>query len=75
MLTLTRRPHQEIIITTPNGDKIKICLVKSCKSHSQLGLELPSKQYIVDRGEIHDYFENKRKLAKEELNGKAIEEA
>jgi sRNA-binding carbon storage regulator CsrA len=75
MLTLTRKKNQSIIITTPSGDKLTIHVVKTTQGLTSLALDLPSRNYIVDRGEIHDYFENKRKLAKEELNGKAISEA
>jgi sRNA-binding carbon storage regulator CsrA len=75
MLTLSRKKNQSLIITTPNGDKITVYVVKTTQGLTILSLELPSKNYVVDRGEIHAYFENQRKLAKEELNGTTIAEA
>lgn len=61
MLTLTRRKNQSIIITLPNKEKITVLVVSLSPSKCQLGFELPSKNYIVDRSEIHEYFERKRK--------------
>ena len=61
MLSLTRRKNQSLVITLPNTEKIIIHVSKISPSQCQLNFELPSKNYIVDRGEIHEFFERKRK--------------
>jgi sRNA-binding carbon storage regulator CsrA len=73
MLSLTRRKNQSIVITLPNKDKITILISKTSPSICQLNFDLPSKQYVVDRAEVHDYFERRRK--QESLNDAAITEA
>jgi sRNA-binding carbon storage regulator CsrA len=64
MLSLTRRKNQSLIITLPNNEKITIHIAKLSPSQCQVVLDLPSKNYIVDRAEIHEYFEKRRKEAK-----------
>lgn len=64
MLSLTRREKQSLIITLPNNEKIKILVSKISPSKCILSMDLPSQNYIVDREEIHEYFERKRKGAK-----------
>lgn len=73
MLSLTRRKNQAIVITLPNKEKITIHISKLSPSQCQLALDLPSKNYIVDRAEIHEYFERKRMEAK--ANVETIAEA
>jgi sRNA-binding carbon storage regulator CsrA len=70
MLSLTRRKNQSIIITLPNKEKITIHVGKFTSAQCQLIFDLPSKHYIVDRAEIHDYFERRRK--QEQTNDEAI---
>jgi sRNA-binding carbon storage regulator CsrA len=64
MLALTRRKNQSIIITTPSGEKITIHIAKNTNQYVRVGLDLPSKEYVVDRGEIHAEYEEIRKNAK-----------
>lgn len=73
MLSLTRRKNQSIVITLPNAEKITIHVSKISPTQCQLNLDLPSKNYIVDRAEIHEYFERKRKG--EKLNAQDLTEA
>lgn len=73
MLSLTRRKNQSIIITLPNKEKITIHVEKTSSTQCQLVFDLPSKNYIVDRSEIHDFFERRRN--QESTNAAPIEEA
>jgi sRNA-binding carbon storage regulator CsrA len=71
MLSLSRRKNQSIILTLPNKEKITIHIAKVTSSVCQLVFDLPSKNYVVDRAEIHDYFERRRK--QELANAESIE--
>jgi sRNA-binding carbon storage regulator CsrA len=73
MLSLTRRKNQSIIIVLPNKDKIVINVSKISPNQCQLNFDLPSKNYIVDRAEIHEFFERKRK--EEQLNASTVTQA
>jgi sRNA-binding carbon storage regulator CsrA len=71
MLSLSRRKNQSIIVTLPNKEKITIHIARVTPSICQLVFDLPSKNYVVDRAEIHDYFERRRK--QENTNAELIE--
>jgi sRNA-binding carbon storage regulator CsrA len=73
MLSLTRRKNQSIVITLPNREKITVHVSKTSNTQCQLNFDLPSKMYIVDRAEVHDFFERRRK--QESTNAAPIEEA
>lgn len=64
MLSLTRRKNQSIIITLPNSEKIIVHVSKLSTNQCRLNFDLPSKNYIVDRLEIHEYHEQKRQVEK-----------
>lgn len=56
MLVLTRdfKSDNEILVTCPNGDTVKIFLVKTMKfSQARIGVDAP-KDYHISRAECHD---------------------
>lgn len=51
MLVLTRRVHEKIVIETPAGEVIEVCVVGVSGSQFKIGVKAP-KTTAVDREEI-----------------------
>lgn len=53
MLVLSRKRDESIVITTPSGDVIEICVVDLNSRKVRLGIEAP-KHITVDRQEVYN---------------------
>lgn len=52
MLVLSRKRDESIVLTTPSGDVIEICVVDLTGHKVRLGIEAP-KHISVDRQEVY----------------------
>jgi carbon storage regulator CsrA len=68
MLCLTRKENEEIIITTPQGDKITLIIKRHTRDRAIIAIDAPS-HFSIDRGEIYEKYSKRRE---ELLSGKNI---
>lgn len=66
MLNLTRRPHESVIVTCPDGTQIEITVLRVDGASVKFGITAP-KSFTVDRFEVH--HRKQREATGEPLEG------
>lgn len=61
MLVLSRKRDQDIVIETPDGQKIVVCVVEIVGNKVRLGIT-GHKEIKVHRGEVHLAIERQKRL-------------
>lgn len=57
MLVLSRKRHETIVITAPDGTRIVLLVVELRGDKARIGIEAP-KDYSVHRGEIQELVDH-----------------
>jgi len=53
MLILARRQNESLIITTPNGEEIRILIMDAYHGFAKLGIDAPA-EYLILREELRE---------------------
>ena len=56
LLVLKRRRTEEIIVTSPDGTRVRIALVESDQGSARIGIEAPS-DWTINRAEVQRAIE------------------
>lgn len=51
MLVLSRNPGEKVIIVTPSGEEITVCVVEVRGDRARMGFEAP-REYAIHREEV-----------------------
>lgn len=54
MLVLTRRPHEKVFLTMPDGTLIKVSLVEIDRTKARIGFEA-NLDVLIDREEVYRF--------------------